>query len=1180
MSLAALDKESGKQIKTLLLDQIKRKKLSQEQAEAILALDIPPEETPAPGGKSKAAIDFDKEWTELTHELDPNTRQKIKAAKIVEDKELKAIDAEMKEALHDFREITNAMSQQVLDQADREKTIRNLSLATGLPIKEKQVFVCLNVFTDPKTNEIKKIKQYTTIQKIGFEEIEQVDENGNPTGKKISTGQPVIEAVSVDPITNTNKIDKFSYANFIHWVEEFGVTEDVKSMQDLETSIGTKVKKGDTFEFRYDPTTGNPKDAQNIVVTVRDIVDGTDEYGEPTKKVVLDQPVNVSPRDKRNELTMAEFARWFKREEVMRPIESLDKLKDELRLHNQYLNEIYQRDQAHYPPIEAKPGEVLKYDDKSGKSFVIKEADDKHILLDSGDPPMTLASFLRWVKKNEVEKKDPAAEAEQIVSNMPDGDAKDEEKARLENEKRQENAVRLEDSKDPKKSGIHGHSNDPSQYSTSYLRKLWMNTNFLSLKSFWEMGKTIYDFIKRKLDRREKGTVGVVGEQIFGGLYPELGGEYKSLAQSAENEEVEHHAKVYRTMGIEAVKHHLYESPNKDILKACITVLCEKGQMRWDDEGFRRAMNKLANGSPAWVRPENHLEGIEKILDGWFGQDTFREFRNKQESSYNSVKKNFEDNAKRLEVDPNNNGGLRFALKNLMFKHLRGEYVNPAEYEEYLYYAIQAGKLDFEDKFYYLVMGIGAQAPGHHGMTLLHIDRVGSIESELMNQFPLIDYFVDLFGFEQYDVHGNPLIDPKTGKQKMGKPQIHHFKQWISDYCEKDLKGSIKNIKSPNDLGPKDSFQQFVREEVVWNKNARTRLEKSVGDCKRWDHDDMDFFGPLLGDETIINICQKQGGSQQMVSTVGLKNTYVGFNRYMNIKMGMLKRHLAAGGKEDAEKDVRDLTNIMRSFIRFDAVIDNRWNHGQPAFSRFGDQEYNSTSIADNKFTVRQHQQEMYAFIKGIAQMCDQKLNSNLADKWENKIIKKYGFQPPGNIAQEQMNAISEYGKEIEGALSALSPEQIMDLMAEVKNQNAAEDKIVSRQMEEGERLKGQGEQVRSELVPYRMEDIIDKVSQIDQLNEELVKIGSKKPEEIEKEKSAKLQKLLDAVRSGRTSGFEKKDGAILDAEIQRLQGEIAKKERGEPAERGQPGEKPAERGGTAERGHPAKGREKPQKGR
>jgi hypothetical protein len=1140
------DKETGKKVKAVLQKLMKMKKLTKDEADDIFSLDV-------------SDPDYAIKFRELTRELDDAVDSKIieelKQAKREEEKEIIALEKEMAETTKLFRRLMESLSDQVYRRAEREKAIIERSRASGIPLKPGQVVVFQGPFGENRKKNLQYKKAYGKIKDITFDDTQiTFDAQGKPVSS-IASNEPMIVVEVVDPETNRMVESKLAFSSFMQWVDRTNVTEDLKWPKDLEDSIGESVKAGDTFEYRRINDAGDKNSAEDVQVTVVGFDNGRDEYGDSTKVIKLDQPVVVCPSsgETKDTLTLGEFAKWFKREDAMKSIGSIEELRGKLKDFNKKLNKQYNRNADHFPPIEVKEGEILKYDDNSGSSWIIQEVTDKTVKLGDGTT-RTFASFYRWVENNNVEKVDSNAAAEEAASQMEEGEDKEALKNKVKHDIEAANAKLIEDSKDPAKAAAHGHSEDGSQFTKSYLRQLWNDTSFISAKSLWEVGKTIVEFVKRKLARREKGVVGVVGEKMFGPMYAELGAEFKSLAQSAENEEVQHHTKVYETMGIDFLKHELHIARNKDILKAAITVLCNKGQMRWDDPEFHKALNRLTNGEPTFVHEKTHLSDIEKVIDGWWGQDSFKEFRLKQDGQYKSTMSGFEDRAKRLESDPDRNGGLRGALKRLLYRHLQGEYVNPCEFEEYLRYAIGAGKITFEDKLFFFIMGIGAVGKGkhgHHGETLLHVDRTGAIESDLLKAFPILDYFASREDFPDYnddgtekyetdaagnikkDEHGNPI-------RATGKITIQHFRHWIKDIMKEDLKvKSLEDITDPDKLKPGAFMSRLLNEEIVWEETARKRIEKAAGNVSNWDHDDFNIFGVMLGEESVVNLVLRQGGSEQKVTNAGLKNTYVGFNNFTKVKMEMLRRHLKEGNAPQADKDVRDLMNLWRAFIRFDALLENRFKPDGGVVVHFGDLEYDSYAVCDGSRIVRRQQKEVQAFIGGIANAM------NLTNEWgvvTNRVISK-------DDTGAQQSEIAVFGGKLEGRLKNLKPKEMLELFDNIQKENAKIGLNVQGTINPQDVNKSQKEKQAAEdiqLKEYKNLKIEEKVRKIDQLEQELAVISARPAEEIQKEKDVRLDKVLQMAKAGDFTRIdEKSDLELLERRIGELTAKKNKLESG-----------------------------------
>ncbi len=1154
------DAENQEVIKSQLDKLISEGKISKEKAQEIMDMD------PTEG-------DFEDKWSSLIAAVPdlkknaPVAVERIKELKKEEAEKSKKLEEEYAKVVKEFQEISREMRDDVMNEAQRQRALKMLSSMSGLPIDPQQKLVALGLHEDPKTKELVKSKKYYEIKKIDFEEIEIEDDDGKVI-KKIKTNSPVVTVESQNPITNKIEQDQMTAGQLYKWVDEIGVTEDIQSLNELHKSIGEKVKAGDVFEYRelMEPETGKFSSEDQTVKIKR--------IDEVLNEIELDERVKIGGK-KEKKLSFGDFAKWFKRSEVLRPIENLKKLRNELIIYNEAMNTVHKRPPGHYPPIKGIEGEALSYDDDSGRMFVIKKISDKGVEFDNGEK-FTLAAFLRWVKRNMVERRDPEAEAKRTVQNHQEGKEKkdDFEKAK----KRAEEQI--EDHKDQAKDPEHAkglpHSDEPSNPPASYLRRLWGDTELLSLGDMWEFGHTIIEFIKRKLKRWQHGRVGRFGEQVFktigkpfssiGGIgeafATELGAEFKGVAQHAENEEVNHHVQHYETMGIETVKHELHKAPNTDILKAAVTALCKKGQMRWDDEAFWACVNRLSNGIPRFITRKNHLEDIQAVFDYWWGQNTYLEFKNNQDSQYNSARNSFKDNAQRLESDP---GGLRNKLKSLTWQYLSGEYVNPAEYEEYIHFAIDNGKMGFEDKLYYLIMGVGAEPYDEHGhgMPLMHLDRVGAIESELLNKFPVLDYFTSQ-EMPAYDNHGHP-IPGETRK----KANIGNFKHWINDMLLADLndqlsaKGhaSINSMSQMKDLphdiieciGPGPRFKKFVSEVMMWSDSTLIRLNKASRDATNWDHDDMDFFAPHLSEDQVDKICRYAGSARQQVSTPGLLNAAMGFNDALHIKFKMLQEHLKDGDKEEASKDLRHITDMLKSQIRYQAICDGRFDANNNNLSRLGPSEQRLKALNDgdaNSKTVKQHFREVQTFIENLAK------EFGMMHEY-HEVYKEYPGKVGADIASKQDGFIKEFTKRLEGEIAKRTKEGD-DPTAALKIFEAAGYKhVTGRGVSSGEKKEFKELPPDRRLQTYsdpELEGLIEKYKAAKEALAQPTETRTKEQVRLENEKRA--TEIIDDYES-KTYTPRPDDKKVLTSEITRLTAirdpEAAKELNKKPAKKEEP---------------------------
>ena len=148
-----------------------------------------------------------------------------------------------------------------------------------------------------------------------------------------------------------------------------------------------------------------------------------------------------------------------------------------------------------------------------------------------------------------------------------------------------------DDAKDEKKKQklkdqIDKNTDMPSQ---SELRQLWVDTNFLTVQDMWHLGKHIWEYWVRTRVRLMKGRF-----SKFDANLPFIGTEMLRIKEETEHHEVGQFKEAMTNMGIIEVRGLLNRSSNADQIKACIEVLTEKGQMRWDDVRTWDAINRIS----------------------------------------------------------------------------------------------------------------------------------------------------------------------------------------------------------------------------------------------------------------------------------------------------------------------------------------------------------------------------------------------------------------------------------------------------------------------------------------------------------------------------------------------------------------------------------------------------------
>ncbi len=1168
--------EARAPLQKMLGELVKSRKIDETTAQALFDLD--------PRSKN-----FKKEWYELTHNLThPGMREKLeklKEAKQNEAVELNKIKEEATKIRLEMGEIVSTLHEKVKSVIDEQKATERFQRRAGLPLNPGSKLVYFDVgerypsgVPGGNSGEKKELfwkKMYIEVKKISFRK--NIGAGPDGTIREVSTSTPYITFEILDEKTGEKTEKTLSQDKFIEFVEKDGVVENLKEFSDLEGTLKQEVKAGDIFEYRtYKDATKEGYDAQDEQVQIVDLIDGENETGEKIKLIKLNKPVVVSPsmHAKSDTLTPGEFARWVKREEAMKPLK-LEGLRQALIDHNKELNAEFGRNSNEYPPIQATINEIIRYAGDPTKTFVIKEITENEIILD--DQPaskFTFASFLRWVKKNEVEKVDAKADAARALKGIEDPEQRAIEEAKMQKQKEQDMEYRRghpsgshDDAYDPEghkphATHNHGHGHDePQEYSLGLydrtMKFLFKDTKWLD---FTDLEMLIWtknaDLIKRKHHTAQESAVGKIGKNMYGWI-PKIGGtllgEYKGIEQHAENQEVSHHAEHMRTMGEDFPLEELHETNDPFVMKAAMTVLAEKGLLRWDDPTMHKTLNRIADGHPEWVRTgsNTYMTSIERILDNMFGPGTFREFYIKQDNGYKGVMSSFEEAASKLEADPENNGGLLGALQNMLMRHLHGDPINPAQYESFIRFAISAGKLNFEQKMFFFMAGLSLESKPHtphgHGKTLFPIDRIGAIEGNLLRAFPILDFYTK-GGFPQFDDKGEPIYerndDGVTYKldengnriQKTGKIRMRDLQEIVHNHILKDFENQdIHDIKDFTKMKPGKHLLNFIDKVMIWDPAVSIRISKSSSD-PIWDHEDAQkFITAGLGEETITNVLAKQGGAKPPVSIEGIKNTYAGYSDYIALKLEMMKDHLAEAKKNpaakiEAKRDLRHLVNMLRTFVRFDAIVDNRYDHGKN-MTRFGPQEYNSTPPLDSDKTVGKYQSQLHAFIGKAAE------ELKLGNEWN--IITTPTNEDTQGKKDLQNRVVSGFGNKFESGLLALGDEEkILAFFEKIQEENSHHDLMVERMGERRKARSGVQEEKEQalELQPYINTQLVNKAQEYRELQRQIREAASTSPEKIKAARAAQLETILKKIENREFDGLDEKEAeATIEQGIQSL---------------------------------------------
>jgi hypothetical protein len=434
------------------------------------------------------------------------------------------------------------------------------------------------------------------------------------------------------------------------------------------------------------------------------------------------------------------------------------------------------------------------------------------------------------------------------------------------------------------------------------LKRIWDDTRVLSFSDLFAMGKTMYDYYERRWDRRQKEKYSTVGEDL-----PFFGSEMRRVKQAAENEEVHQFHESFAQKGVFEIEERLVQTSNRDEFKACIEDLCEKGHMRWDLIDFWKNLNRFvndprklvpipSNGDPYTIVNEREgttgLDHIQGAIDSLWGEGTYDHLVSKDKSTRQSAARSWYEKGKEVEIIP---GGHQKVLEKLLRKHRNGEFVDPNEYEGLIIHMIDAGKSSMQAKLYYIVAG--AAATNHHGHTILSFDRVGHINSEMLAQFPVLEYMT-----------AAPLR--KDGERH----------KWTLDDYKRFLAYFEKNV-TENGCVPTKEVDHFLWRYVVPSYENETRVNKDLRNADKLDHDDMFAYLPPASSKILENACRTVGGGGKHLLTIeGYANAAPGFSQYF--------KSLAHFGNSNR------LLKALQSYVRFEAIMMNRWEKDNKDFAR------------------------------------------------------------------------------------------------------------------------------------------------------------------------------------------------------------------------------------------------------
>ena len=370
--------------------------------------------------------------------------------------------------------------------------------------------------------------------------------------------------------------------------------------------------------------------------------------------------------------------------------------------------------------------------------------------------------------------------------------------------------------------------------------RLWkgfqnLSWHWFSIMDIYQMAKDFMEVWERERKKIEEQAVAALGSKIFGDSA--IGKEFARRAEEAEETRVGEYKKRMEDKPAYAWRAVLYRTSNQDEARAMMDLLSEAGQLRWDDPGLLRTLNRLQNKIKFNI-PEDIVNQSYSQLSKMIGQACLeplwskKVFDNWDQSQKGNFKKGLEQHDKNFQnlVDEK---GITQALGSMLERWESGDdTVNPLEFANYLYQAFKVGEINGPEdpRWFYLIVGARLENP--QGKTLLPKDFFIFMKGELRAEVPYFDFFTEKSA--DYWMKDGRLVPKGTPG---GHPGSDGWNNSDIDGWVNFLRKGVSSFSDESSISKRsvDFFYQFV----TTSPNARIRLDKQgrkLGSDS--DHDD------------------------------------------------------------------------------------------------------------------------------------------------------------------------------------------------------------------------------------------------------------------------------------------------------------------------------------------------------
>lgn len=770
--------------------------------------------------------------------------------------------------------------------------------------------------------------------------------------------------------------------NFYQWIILNNAQEKIDDLQTLEQKLNLppdilKVgqKLGYPIPLKYDEKDAEQQFSSTEIVKIEN---GQVHFSSPIHLPTYTNNRGHIHTSAKNSCSFAEFAKWYRMNQVVPENLELAKIDQCLATHHRILLKALNLPADSGSPISLVGGPYPLYlksaFHRDDPAVVVESATDKEVKL-RGGKTITPAQFLRLAKTEGL----LHPTREQLDELIKTAQAKD-EKGKAEAIKADAGKFELAKSKDTQKD-----SKGPAEHKRSYWGDYWENTKILNLLDLYKiLIETPLGRMSEKFKDNAERRVFATQKDFYKGLPNFLG--LNDLAGKAEDkhngkigEDVKNKLDYFeKNLSDEQVFEQLYGTSKPVVYKAALQFLTKKGLVRWEeDEKLMSVTNKLFPyakyppkfrdalgerlvrvGDKEALSEDKNLNIFEQyraIIDDKWGTGTFDGFERANESAYVSRRDYTKNNMHNFEFL---GGRIGNTLKKMVYDFEHGKDIDPAEFEGLLMGAVSGFEVTTEQALMLFISAFGMKRP-KDGKTILTYSRMRHFWPAWKDQIVWLYFNLN---YPKLGPDGKPVKVynqlTRTHDEVKDKIRMEDFARFYEHIVKRDVD---EQLKKNND---KDTMDKYTAGKhcIAWiqgtilneDKVVTTMGNKGAGNLPV---DMFHYVAPKYTTtdqiDSIVN--QGYGGIRNILA---IKNTYAGYNN----QMLLLSREIGVTHDKGRRKMLSsNLANMLYCYIYFNNAL--RGKIGQKnQYMQVTDSVLDSKGSADSGRMVREFYNELGDF--------------------------------------------------------------------------------------------------------------------------------------------------------------------------------------------------------------------------